>query len=353
MKDTPKKKRAIVVGSGIAGLASAIRLQFLGFEVDVFEQNSTYGGKIGVWSKNGYRFDTGPSLFTMPHFVEELLLLDAKHDINFKYEKLNVLCNYFWNDGTELTAYADQDKLEDEFETVLGEPKENIRKFLRKSKEKYEITNHVFLEKSLHRVSTYLNLRTLKSILQLHKVQIFKKMNTENRKVFVKNKTIQFFNRYATYNGSNPYQAPATLNVIPHYEFGFGAFFPKKGIRSIADSLFEKAQNLGVQFHFNVPVTAVKRKPSGFQINNEHSADVVVCNMDVAAASKGPFSELISTKRKSYEPSSSAVIFYWGIKKKFPELDVHNIFFSANYEEEFNTLFKDYDLADDLTVYVH
>ena len=69
LKDTQNKKRAIVVGAGIAGLASAIRLLHLGFEVEVFEQNETYGGKMGEWSKNGYRFDTGPSLFTMPHFV--------------------------------------------------------------------------------------------------------------------------------------------------------------------------------------------------------------------------------------------------------------------------------------------
>lgn len=353
LKDTQNKKRAIVVGAGIAGLASAIRLLHLGFEVEVFEQNETYGGKMGEWSKNGYRFDTGPSLFTMPHFVDEVLELGNNSGSNFAYTKLDVVCNYYWDDGTNLKAYADQGKLEDEFEKVLGEPKQNIRTFLAKSKQKYNITNHVFLEKSLHRLSTYLNLKTLKSFIQLPKVQIFKYMNAENETAFVNPKSTQFFNRYATYNGSNPYEAPATLNVIPHYEFGFGAFFPKNGMRSIATNLFTRAKDLGATFHFNYAVTRVEKITDGFRLNKEHYSDLVFCNMDVAAASKGPFSGLIPVKRKSYEPSSSALIFYWGVNRKFPALDVHNVFFSRDYKKEFDTLFKQHSLADDLTVYVH
>ena len=353
LKDIQDKKRAIVVGSGIAGLASAIRLSNLGFKVDVFEQHATYGGKMGEWSQMGYRFDTGPSLFTMPHFVDELLAIDSDQNVPFAYQKLDVVCKYFWDDGTQLVAYGNQEKLVNEFEQVLGEPKENIKNFLAKSKEKYNITNHVFLERSLHRLSTFLRLSTLKSFLKLHKVEIFKTMNASNKEAFNNPKTIQFFNRYATYNGSNPYRAPATLNVIPHYEFGFGAFFPTDGIRSIADSLYQKAVKLGAKFHFNTPVTRVEKMDNGFLVNENLKSDIVFCNMDVAAASKGPFKNFLSPKRETYEASSSALIFYWGIKKQFPNLDVHNIFFSKDYQKEFHHLFDQQTLSDDLTIYVH
>ena len=155
------------------------------------------------------------------------------------------------------------------------------------------------------------------------------------------------------YNGSSPYKAPATLNVIPHYEFGIGAFFPKKGIRSIAKSLFLKAQELGVHFNFNEKVKSIAKSKNTYTINQKYKADIVICNMDVASAARGPLKTFLPKSRKSYEPSSSALIFYWGMNREFSELDVHNIFFSKNYKAEFEAIFERKEFAEDLTVYVH
>ena len=182
----------------------------------------------------------------MPQYVNELLTIDGKSDVTFEYDELENIGNYFWEDGTQMTATKDVEQLKDEFLKQLSEPKENIDAYLADSKIKFEITNHVFLEKSLHKLKTYLSWGTVKSFFRLSKVDIFKNMNAQNELRFNNPKTVQFFNRYATYNGSNPYQAAATLNVIPHYEFGFGAFFPKKGIRSIADALYQKAIHLSL-----------------------------------------------------------------------------------------------------------
>ena len=288
MTHQKKDITAIVIGAGIAGLSSAIRLAAKGVHVTVLEQQDTYGGKMGVWEQDGYRYDTGPSLFTMPQYVDELLTIDGKNDVTFEYDELENIGNYFWEDGTQMTTTKDLEQLKDEFLKQLSEPKENIDAYLADSKIKFEITNHVFLEKSLHKLKTYLSWGTVKSFFRLSKVDIFKNMNAQNELRFNNPKTVQFFNRYATYNGSNPYQASATLNVIPHYEFGFGAFFPKKGIRSIADALYQKAIHLGVIFQFSTQVSKVEKIGERYIVNGDTESDILICNMDVASAAKGP-----------------------------------------------------------------
>ena len=353
MTHQKKDITAIVIGAGIAGLSSAIRLAAKGVHVTVLEQQDTYGGKMGVWEQDGYRYDTGPSLFTMPQYVNELLTIDGKSDVTFEYDELENIGNYFWEDGTQMTATKDVEQLKDEFLKQLSEPKENIDAYLADSKIKFEITNHVFLEKSLHKLKTYLSWGTVKSFFRLSKVDIFKNMNAQNELRFNNPKTVQFFNRYATYNGSNPYQAPATLNVIPHYEFGFGAFFPKKGIRSIADALCQKAIHLGVIFQFSTQVSKVEKIGERYIVNGDTESDILICNMDVASAAKGPLKNFVSSKRKKYEPSSSALIFYWGIDREFKELDLHNIFFSSDYMKEFENIFHNRKIDNDPTVYIH
>jgi phytoene desaturase len=348
-----KDIKAIVIGAGMAGISSAMRLAHKGVHVTVYEQQATYGGKMGVWEQDGYRYDTGPSLFTMPQYVTELLTIDGKSDVKLDYSELDSICNYFWEDGTRMTATKDRDQLKEEFLKQLNEPRENIEAFLEDSKTKFEITNHVFLEKSLHKLKTYLSWGTIKSFFSLSKVEVFKNMSARNEQRFANPKTVQFFNRYATYNGSNPYQAPATLNVIPHYEFGFGAFFPKKGIRSIADALYQKALRLGVDFQFSSPVYTVDKLANKYLVNGTAESDILVCNMDVASAAKGPLKKFISSKREKYEPSSSALIFYWGMDREFAELDLHNVFFSDNYKKEFDNIFHGKKIDDDPTVYIH
>lgn len=348
-----ESKSAIIIGSGVAGLSAAIRLTHAGFRVTVLEKELTYGGKMGALKMDGFRWDTGPSLFTMPHYVKELLTIDGKENIPFEYHTLETVCNYFWDDGTFFSAVSDRNELINSFEKYLGEPKENIEKFLAKSEEKYNITNHVFLEKSLHRLKTYLKWSTVKSFLRIHKVDIFKKMHRQNEQLLKTPKAIQFFDRFATYNGSNPYQAPATLNVIPHYEIGFGAYLPKGGIRAIADALYQKALSLGVNFQFDYPVKDVKKNGKHYVINNELTTELLISNMDVATASKTALKSLLKPASSQYEPSSSALIFYWGINHHFDNLAAHNIFFSNDYKNEFDFIFNKKSICNDPTVYIH
>lgn len=353
------KKKALIIGSGIAGIAAAIRLAVKGYAVEVFEANNYPGGKLSEIILGGYRFDAGPSLFTLPEQVDALFRLAGKNPEDyFEYEKLDVACNYFWEDGTRLKAFADLNLFADEVQTKLGEPSGNIREALRKSAFIYDSLSPLFMNRSLHRLDTWTNPQAMKSYLKMGKLGIFSTMNEANRKQFTHPKLVQLFNRYATYNGSNPFETPATLNIIPHLEFNIGAFFPKKGMHDITISLYKLSTELGVKYHFGQKVEKVlveNGEAIGLRVKGkDFYSDLVVNNMDMVNAYKTILKEQKQPKLLLSQPkSSSALIFYWGIKRNFHGLDLHNIFFSDNYQVEFEHIFKRGTIYEDPTIYLN
>jgi phytoene desaturase len=353
------KLKVAIIGSGVGGLSTAIRLKLKGFEVDVFESNSYPGGKLSEFTRGGYRYDAGPSLFTMPENVTELFKLAGKNPTDyFQYVTVDIACRYFFADGTQLTAWADKQKFAEECERVLQVPKKVVLDFLQHSSDQYQITSHIFMEQSLHKLKTYLSASTFLSFLKLYKLELHKTMNQANEDRLKHPKLVQLFNRYATYNGSNPYSAPGILNVIPHLEYNIGSFFPKGGMINITNSLYKLAQDLGVNFKFNTVVDKIStenKRVSGIEIGGELIAyNRVVSNMDIVPTYQKLLAHLPAPKKTmNQERSSSAIIFYWGIKKKFENLGLHNIFFSDNYKEEFRQIFEDGSLYQDPTVYIH
>lgn len=351
--------QCIVIGSGIAGIAAAIRLRALGYGVTVFEANDFPGGKLSEFTQDGFRFDAGPSLFTMPQFVEELFELSGENPADhFAYKRLDMACHYFFEDGTRFECPSDPDAFVRKAGEVFGEQPGRISRFLNKSRKLYDITAPVFLERSLHKLSTYLSKTGLRGIANLWRLDVFRSMHRANTAAFSNPKTVQLFNRYATYNGSNPYKAPATLNIIPHLEFGFGTYFPLGGMHSITMSLYQLALRKGVEFRFGEPVREILHKKGrvlGVAAgSNTFSADLVICNMDVFSAYQKLLPGVgMPRKIKQAESSSSALIFYWGIAQTFSELDVHNIFFSADYRLEFERIFGSAGIAEDPTVYIN
>jgi len=353
--------KAIIIGAGIAGIATAIRLAVKGYTVEVFEANSSPGGKISEFEKDGFRFDAGPSLLTMPQYVDELFQLAGKDPKEyFNYQELEILCKYFYPDGTNLKAYADPVKFAEEVTKTTEEPASNLLKYAANSADIYNITSHVFLERSLHRLKTYFRWDTIRSIFRLRQIDAMRTMHKANEGFFKDDRIVQFYDRYATYNGSNPYTAPATLNVIPHFEQHFGAYFPDGGMYSIITSLVKLVESLGVKFSYNSPVEEIVsdgKKAKGVKVNDTVvEADIIISNMDIYFT----YSKLLKYRKNLYrkkalqlERSSSALIFYWGINKQFSQIDLHNIFFSADYKAEFDHIWQQKDIYYDPTVYLN
>ncbi|MGV3588213.1 MAG: 1-hydroxycarotenoid 3,4-desaturase CrtD [Adhaeribacter sp.] len=352
-------KKAAIIGAGIGGIATAIRLAIKGYNVTVFEASATFGGKMKEFVQDGYRFDTGPSLFTMPQLVDELFSLAGKNPQHyFRYQRLNIITQYFFADGTRLTAYREPEKFAAEVEEKLGVPAARVKEYLAKSAQIYEATAATFLHKSLHKVSTYLSTDILKTLPALPALGLTTTMHAANAQSFSDARLVQLLDRFATYNGSDPYQAPATLNLIPHLEHNIGAFYPKGGIYAIAQSLVKLAEELGVRFKYNLPVTeiiTVNHKVTGIRTTAEiFYADLVVSNMDVVPTYRRLLPKIKAPEKTLQQPrSSSALIYYWGIRHSFPELHLHNIFFSQDYQQEFRYIFQEKNISPDPTVYVN
>ncbi len=352
-------KKAIVIGSGIAGIASSIRLAVKGYRVEVFEANSYFGGKLSSFKLGEYRFDAGPPLFTMPHLVTQLFEI-AKLDPKsyFDYKKKDVSCHYFWSDKKKFRAYADRKLFIEEINSVFGEPIKKVEEYINRAKNKYDLTHSLFLENSLHKLKTYLSNDTLNALIKLNSLDLFKTLHKVNEETFSSSQLIQLFDRFATYNGSDPYQTSGIMTLIQHLEGHYGTFVPTKGMVSISKALYDLATSIGVKFHFNSLVKEIKldqNKAEGVIVNSKyHQADIVISNMDIYPTYKKLLKNIKApSKTLNQERSSSAIIFYWGIEKSFSELELHNVFFSDDYQNEFNAIFKNKTICDDPTIYLN
>lgn len=359
-------KNAVIVGAGLGGLACGIRLAARGFDVQIFENNAYAGGKATEYiletEKFGkplrFRFDAGPSLFTLPEVFDDVFKACGKNPRDyFTYTQLDETCRYFYENGTALTAYSDPEAFAREIEQKTKDSGKALKRYLKNIHRIYTITADVFLYRSLHRLSSYLRFSTLVSLARIHRIRAFVSMHRANEKAFTDPMLVQLFDRYATYNGSNPYKAPGTLGVAAHLEYHYGSFMPHGGIHQLTKALVKLAEEMGVQMHFNEPVHEIivnTGKVSGVRTDSGvHAADVVVSNMDVFYTYRKLLPEIPAPEKiLKQEKSTSALVFYWGVNKTFDALGVHNILFSKSYEAEFGALEKE-SIDDDPTVYIH
>jgi phytoene desaturase len=351
-------QKAVIIGSGVGGLATALRLRKKGFHVTVFESANQAGGKAVCIEQDGYKWGFGPSLLTLPNLIDELFIHCGKNPNDYySYQRLDPICKYFFHDGIALNAWADNNKFATELHSVIGEPISNTLLHFEQIEANYNLTENLFLKSSLHKLKTYLQPAALNAMLRVPQLGLFSTMHHSLQKRFATAKAIQLFSRYATYNGSNPYKCPATLNVIAAPEYLNGGFMMKEGMPQISEAMYRLASEMGVQFQFNTKVEKIEvenKKAVGVWVKSEFiKADIVISNMDVQYTYK----QLLANEKHpenilSQPRSSSALIFYWGMKKEFTELDVHNIFFSKNYEQEFKHTDELKTLSNDPTVYV-
>jgi len=363
-------ENVVIIGAGVAGLAAAIRTAAAGHRVTVLEAATEPGGKLREQQHGAYRFDVGPSLFTWPELVLELDALarenaSEKADLPppFAFERLDRSTHYFWEDGGRLTAWSDRQAFSEECESQFGVPAQRVAEHLAHSTHSFEATRRIFLEQSLHDWSRERKGKWRAAARFAHRLPWFGTLHRLNRKRLREPHLVQLFDRYATYNGSDPHRAPAMMHVIPHLEHTGGTYFPREGMIGITRHLHRLAAALGVQFafeeralkikHHEGRVTAVLSKDAQ-GLERTHEADLVISNADVWPTYRTLLPELKAPEHiLGQERSTSGVIFYWGVRGERPELHLHNILFSRDYAREFNSISKDGTPGDDPTVYIH
>jgi diapolycopene oxygenase len=300
----------------------------------------------------------GPTVFTMPHLVNELFELAGKKPQDyFEYEKLDPSFHFFFEDGTRINWCSNLEKLAKEIEDKTGEPRHHIEKFARDVAEKFDITNEVFMENSLHVLSNYFKKPVLTGMFRLHRVGIISTMNRSNSMFFKDPRVIQLFNHFSLYVGSSPLIAPATLNLITHLLMNVGIYIPRHGMYSLVTGLVKLAEEIGVKFHYNKPVEEIvvaDARVKGIMVNGEQlNYDRVISNMDVYYTYHRLLPHEPKPTRTLSQPKSSSVIgFFWGVNGIHPQLNVHNMLFAKDRNEEYRKVFTENTISNDPSTYI-
>ena len=355
-----ENKRVAVIGGGLGALSGAIRLAQLGFSVQLFEKNPKIGGKVNEVVLEDYRFDTGASLLTMPFVIDELFDFAGFKRANYlDFVPIEPICRYFFPDGSMMDASADKAKMKTAIAQLSPNDVAAYERFLRYAERIHKLTAEIFLFTPIHEFRNLLQPRHFRTLLRLHHIDPFRTVHQSVSRFFSDPRLIQLFDRYATYNGSDPFQAPATLNIIPYIEYGLGGYYIKGGIYRLVDALEMVAREQGVQIQTSATVERIcqvqNQRVNGVQVNGERiDADYVLCGTDAVVA----YHELIDRhqhqreKLDQLEPSLSGMVFLWGIKRKHPKLAHHNIIFSSDYKTEFKQIFKHQQVPDEPTIYI-
>jgi len=355
-------REAVVIGAGVAGLAASTRLAVQGWNVTVLEQASEPGGKLREIRLGNYRFDAGPSLFTWPDLVMDLdALVRSNHpDLPpFPFQQLDRSAHYFWPNGRQWIAWADSAARSGSVDALWGPGTgKRLERYLADSKAAFEATRPLFLESSLHERSTYSWGRLKQVGRHVGRLPLLGRFHRRNSAYGLPDELVQFLDRYATYNGSDPMRAPAMLQVIPHLEHGMGTFFPEGGMVAITHHLRRLAERAGVRFELNTAADAIEhdgQRVTGVRAGGQSfAADLVVSNADIHPTYTRLLRDRVApASTLERERSTSGLIFYWGVRRSFPSLHLHNLFFSADYAKEFDAIRRLGDPMEDPTVYVH
>lgn len=347
-----------VIGGGLGGLSSAIYLASSGFKVKIFEKNDKLGGKLSYIYQNGYYFDIGPTLLTMPFVLEHLF--NSTGEKLYDFIEINIIepaCRNFFSDGIVIDTSSNLSRMKSELSKIYPTAGEDFERYLNYSKKLYENTADIFLFEPFQELKYLFKKRTL-PLQRVFFLDAFRTIDEANQSFFKDERVVQLFNRFATYNGSSPYLAPATLNVIPYVEYGLGAYYINGGMFKLVEALENLAKKLDIEINLNCQVEKIlteNKIAKGITHSgiNEYF-DFIVCNTDVVHT----FNNLVDgfekekIKLNKLEPSLSGMLFLWGVSAKTEILMHHNVFFSEDYFNEFLQIFNDKKAPDDPTIYV-
>lgn len=350
----------VVVGAGIGGLATAARLSVKGHQVTVVEQADRVGGKAGSFSRDGFVFDTGPSLLTLPAVYRDLFLKTGTAlEDNVDLQPVEPGTAYTWADGSHVTLpgvnpAAVANTLGEAFG---GSARDDWLALMARAAEIWRITRKPFLESPLNGPRELLALA--RDPADVRAVAPTTSLRRLGRRYLHDPRLVMLLDRYATYSGSDPRKAPAALATIPYVEQTFGSWHIGGGVHRLADALAARCVERKVEIRLNSDVSRVTLhgdRVSGVELatGERLDADIVVSNADAAhlyrdlvpdAAGRKPYRRLAKAT-----PSFSGFVLLLAVKGRTPGIRHHNVWFPADYDAEFNAVFRGRP-ADDPTIY--
>jgi len=352
-----QKPTAIVIGAGIGGIATAARLAKNGYSVTVLEKNETPGGRCNQIVQDGHRFDIGPTLFLMPEVWEETFAsLGEKMEDYLDLRRIDPTYKVHFEDGLQLELTSDIGKMQTQLETVEPTAFTGFLAYIAEGAKHYKLSLEKFVGRNFYNIFQYFSLKNLPLIFQLKALQ--KHYNNTGR--FFKDERLKAaFTFQNMYLGLSPYDAPATYSLLQYTELAEGVWYPIGGMYAGIQALVEVAEKLGVKFIYRAPVKKLETNDKNvlgaiLEDGRTFSADIFVGNADLPYIYKELLPDLVEAKKldeKLY--TCSTIMFYWGVDKRYPQIQHHNILLGGDYKASFDQIFEDHDLPESPSFYVH
>ncbi len=351
-------RRAVVVGAGIGGLVAAIDLAVAGYDVRVVEAQATPGGKMRRVQAGAAALDAGPTVFTMRWVFDSIFdAAGTSLDAEVTLHPAAILARHAWDGGSTLDLFANLERSAAAIGDFAGAAAAaGFLAFSQRARGIYETLERPFLRGPL---PTPLSLVRQAGVQRMLAINPFETMMQALARHFADPRLRQLFGRYATYCGSSPYLAPATLMLVAHVERD-GVWYVQDGMYALALALARTATRLGAMFQYGTAVrvieTAGGRASAVYTATGERiAADAIVVNADPAALARGRFGADAARAVPAAAPrrrSLSALTWAMHAAASGFPLSRHNVFFSSDYPAEFNDLLQKHRLPHEPTVYV-
>jgi diapolycopene oxygenase len=353
-----KNKNIVVIGAGLGGLSAAISLASEGFAVEIVEKNDKVGGKLNILEKDGFTFDLGPSILTMPHIFEALFTRVGKKMADYvSIQKVEPHWRNFFEDGTVVDLTEDAERQRHELDKLDPKAYEEFTSFIAYSQKLSTETEAGYFAKGLD--SFWELLRFYGRLRSLMSFDVFRSMDQGVRRYVSNSKLVDILNYFIKYVGSSPYDAPALMNLLPYIQYHYGLWYVKGGMYGMAQAMERLAVELGVKIRLNTEVVEIQTqdsRASGIRLKDGTvlSADIVVSNMEVIPAMKRLLNSSAADLKKveRFAPSCSGLVLHLGVDRIYPQLAHHNFFYSDKPRHHFDAIFHGNRLSDDPTIYL-
>ncbi len=355
MSQGSERVRVVVVGGGVGGLATAIRLAATGHPVTLLERNDAVGGKLAVFERDGFSFDVGPSLVTLPHIVDEVFrVAGTSLDEQVDLVRLDPQFRYRWRDGSVLDLPDDPADTEAAFEEFASGAGRQWRTFDDNGRRIWDVSERTFFAGPMSNPLSLL--KRMESPRDLLDIDALRTLRSAARDTFDDDRLRQWAGRYATYSGSSPATAPATLSCIAHIESRYGCWYPLGGLRALRDAFARVALDAGVEIRTSTEVVAITSTPNrvtGVELADGSFVDaaIVVSNADAdhLYADLLPDEKALGKVRRA-ERSTSGFSLSIGVRGRTDGIRHHNVWFSGDSFQEFREIDAG-RLASDPTIY--
>lgn len=354
-----------IVGGGLGGLAAACVLAARGHHVELFEKNDWLGGKAAVHLENGFRFDMGPTILTMPSVLARIFAEAGKKMEDYlRLVPLDPQWRCRFDDGSQLDLVADTQQMCERLKSYsnLPETSSGYAKFFEMSERLHEVSNRFFFWRSVggltdtFQAGGMFDFAVLKDVLAL---RMGRSVASVVRQHVPDPRVAQMIDHFTQYVGSAPDASPAVLCGIAHMQTSEGVWYPIGGTRAVPLAMTKLAEELGVTFHLNSEINAIET--SGVSVTGLRTEegrvipfDAIVSNCDSLRTHRELLRGTPAARRmdKGREPACSGVVLYLGLKERYENLLHHNFIFSKDPHEEFEWIYRRGEPAPDPTCYV-